>query len=122
MDLLKSYDWRGNVRELKNVIERTCILTSRNLITSDDLSFLRVYRKNENITENQNESGNINGVNTPQQAGSATLSLKEMKRRNMISVLSLANGHRGKAASLLEINPKTLYLKMKIYNIISVYE
>ena len=122
MELLKSYDWRGNVRELKNVIERTCILTSRNVITSDDLSFLRVYRKSENITENQNESGNVNGVNAPQQAGSPTLSLKEMERRHIISVLSFVNGHRGKAASLLEINPKTLYLKMKNYNIISVYE
>lgn len=49
-------------------------------------------------------------------------SLKEMERKHILNVLKLTNGHRGKAAKILEINAKTLYLKMKAYNIVSVYE
>ena len=45
-----------------------------------------------------------------------------MERRHIIRVLGLVNGHKGKAADILEIHPKTLYLKMKTYNIVSVYE
>ena len=45
-----------------------------------------------------------------------------MERRHILRVLELVKGHKGKAAKLLEINPKTLYLKMKSYHIVSVYE
>jgi len=51
-----------------------------------------------------------------------TLSLSEMERRHIVCVLKLVKGHKGKAAKILAINPKTLYLKMKSYNIVSTYE
>ncbi|NLW32370.1 MAG: sigma-54-dependent Fis family transcriptional regulator [Fibrobacter sp.] len=113
MELLKKYDWCGNVRELKNVIERTCILTSERIVTAEDLSFLKVNRVPE---EMPSKSQLIRS------ADNECLSLKEMERKHIIKVLGLVNGHKGKAAKLLEINAKTLYLKMKSYNIVSVYE
>lgn len=133
IDLLKTCEWHGNVRELKNVIERTCILTPRKIVTADDLSFLRTPKKSADrqagvTVQNQEPSFSgfaeadvpRNGASTAD--SSAILSLKDMERRHIIYVLSLCNGHKGKASKLLEINPKTLYLKMKAYNIISVYE
>ncbi|MFW0883912.1 sigma-54-dependent transcriptional regulator [Candidatus Acidulodesulfobacterium sp. H_13] len=43
VDIMKSYDWRGNVRELKNIIERFSILNSNNKITKEDvLSELKI--------------------------------------------------------------------------------
>jgi DNA-binding NtrC family response regulator len=112
LDVLKSYNWPGNVRELKNVIERTCILIPQRVISADDLSFLKISKKVEVITP----------VPSFTQSESTSLSLKEMEREHIIRVLGLVNGHKGKAASLLEINPKTLYMKMKSYNIATIYE
>jgi two-component system, NtrC family, response regulator AtoC len=116
LQTLKAYDWRGNVRELKNVIERTCILTSGSVITADDLSFLRAPKEAEKAGKP------VPQVHREPDADEGTLSLKEMERRHIIRVLGIANGHKGKAAEILEINPKTLYLKMQTYNIMSVYE
>lgn len=115
MDLLQSYEWKGNVRELKNVIERTCILSEGKTVSAEDLSFLRVNRKNDHVQIPVGEPVvlvNYNDVH----------SLKEVERRHILHILSLTNGQRGKAAKMLDINAKTLYLKMKTYNIISVYE
>ena len=113
MELLRSYDWPGNVRELKNVIERSCILCAGEIIKEDDLSFLevthRIDAEKEFIPEELKFKTN-------------TLSLKEMERKHIINVLKYVDGHKGKGAKLLEINPKTLYYKMKKYNIIVDYK
>ncbi|NLE01568.1 MAG: sigma-54-dependent Fis family transcriptional regulator [Fibrobacter sp.] len=112
MDLLKSYEWKGNVRELKNVIERTCILVPHKVIGADDLSFLKTVKKTEEQA----------AVSVPQLTDSNVMSLKEMERKHIINVLGLVKGQKGKAAKLLEINPKTLYMKMKAYNITTTFE
>jgi len=128
LQVLKGYDWRGNVRELKNVIERTCILTNGHQVTADDLSFLRAPSRDGDSHAFMREVEAAVKTPLPQPADSlpeddgTTLSLKEMERRHIIRVLGMVNGHKGRAAEILEINPKTLYLKMKTYNIISVYE
>ncbi len=113
MDLLQSYEWKGNVRELKNVIERTCILSQGKVIRNDDLSFLKIKKP---------EPPQIIDRSMVNETGEQNYSLKEMERKHIIHVLSIVNGHRGKAAKLLQITTKTLYLKMKTYNIVSVYE
>jgi DNA-binding NtrC family response regulator len=118
LQMLKAYDWRGNVRELKNVIERTCILTPGNVISVDDLSFLRTPRDPDSIPKPPVAAS---GPSPDFSDEEPALSLKEMERRHIIKVLGLVNGHKGKAADILEIHPKTLYLKMKSYNIVSVY-
>lgn len=115
IELLTSYDWPGNIRELKNLVERTCILVPKKVIIADDLSFLKVAKKTELGTESAAPSPTIASDTT-------ALSLKEMERKHIINVLSMVNGHKGKAAKLLEISPKTLYIKMKAYNIITTYE
>ena len=114
LDILKSYDWRGNVRELRNVVERTCILTPGKIVTAADLSFLKVTAANPAFESSSSE------VNDGDR--SSSLSISEMERKHILFVLKLVKGHKGKAAKLLEINPKTLYLKMKTYNIVSVFE
>jgi two-component system response regulator AtoC len=113
MTVLKNYAWPGNVRELKNVVERTCILSSDYLIGTQDISFL-------------NSQSAVRAEEAPPLPAApvfdpAALSLKEMERRHIINVLKYVDGHKGKASQYLQINPKTLYQKMKLYNIVSVY-
>lgn len=115
MELLQSYEWKGNVRELKNVIERTCILSQGKTVSAEDLSFLKTSKRPDVVQAAVNQQPQLS-------LSDEVLSLKEMERRHIIHVLGLAKGHKGKAAKMLDINAKTLYLKMKAYNIISVFE
>jgi transcriptional regulator with PAS, ATPase and Fis domain len=112
--VLMSYHWPGNVRELKNVIERTCILTAGEVVSARDLSFLNI----STVERAQNEPGPAVEV----EFDTAALALKEMERRHIINVLKYVDGHKGRAARMLQINPKTLYYKMRNYNIVSTYK
>ena len=51
LEILKGYTWRGNVRELRNVVERTCILSPGKMVTAADLSFLRPAAAVVTVTE-----------------------------------------------------------------------
>ncbi|MFP4013015.1 MAG: sigma-54-dependent transcriptional regulator [Chitinispirillaceae bacterium] len=117
VEVLKNYNWRGNVRELKNVVERTCILSRGKTVRAEDLSFLKSHNRPASQSDTEPNAG-LSEKLIPEGA----LSLKDMERRHIIHVLGIVNGHRAKAAKMLEISPKTLYLKMKTYNIVSVYE
>jgi len=113
MGLLMQYDWPGNVRELKNVIERSCVLCTEDVMTEDDLSFLQIQR-NSRIHEEKEADG--------EEMAFDVIPLSELERRHIISVLKYSHGHKGKVAKILEIDPKTLYYKMKKYNILIDYK
>jgi DNA-binding NtrC family response regulator len=112
MAALKSYDWPGNVRELRNVVERTCILCPGRDITAADMSFLKVKAMREEKAADA----------APQAPDTLIAPLSEIERRHIVNVLKHVRGHKGKAAKILEINPKTLYRKIREYKIVSVYE
>jgi DNA-binding NtrC family response regulator len=114
MTTLMAYDWPGNVRELKNVVERSCVLCTGDIITEHDLSFLGSVPTSE--------LGIHEPVENIKQFGTGTVSLKEMERKHIINILKHVNGHKGKAADILKINPKTLYYKMKNYKIAVDYK
>lgn len=111
LDVLRDHDWPGNVRELKNLVERICIMAPQNTVSADNISFLKVGDGRAPNSEQTAESVSDNLM----------LSLQEMERRHIISVLRHVGGHKGRAADVLKVNPKTLYNKMKAYSIVSVY-
>ena len=94
---LEAYDWPGNVRELQHAIERAVILAAGDVIQLADLPA-------------ELQTG---GAPSALPAGS----LEDMERQHIISVLRQVSGHRGKAATLLGIDPKTLYRKIHGYGI-----
>jgi DNA-binding NtrC family response regulator len=112
IDGLESYDWPGNIRELRNVVERACILSAKSVITEKDISFLKAKSKFEPAKP----------MVMPEGDAAMVYLLKDMERQHIIDVLKHVDGHKGQAAKLLGINPKTLYRKMKDYSIISVFE
>jgi DNA-binding NtrC family response regulator len=95
---LEAYAWPGNVRELQHAVERAVILTKGEEIQPGDLP--------PEIT-----------LGTPPPAAPVAGSLEGMERQHIVSTLRQVNGHRGKAAALLEIDPKTLYRKILAYQI-----
>jgi DNA-binding NtrC family response regulator len=95
---LESYAWPGNVRELLHALERAIILTKSDEIEPGDLP------------------PEVTGTPGGPSAG-ATTSLEAVERQHIVNTLREVAGHRGKAAALLEIDPKTLYRKVLAYRI-----
>ena len=97
VELLQKYPWPGNVRELKNVMERAALLAQGPQIRAGDLPL------------------QLPGVH-PTPVSSPTISLEELERRHIETVLHNTNWHQGKAATALGISSKTLYRKIREYN------
>ncbi len=95
---LESYHWPGNVRELQHVIQRGAILGAGETLQPADLP-------------PEIEHGD------PAPSTPAAGSLESMERQHIVATLKQVNGHRGKAAALLGIDPKTLYRKLLSYGI-----
>lgn len=98
MASLASYNWPGNIRELRNVLERAVILCSGGMITSAHLMLLSASsdmlpKAPENLT------------------------LKDIERRHIMVVLESVSNNKTKAAQALGISRSTLNEKIKAYNL-----
>lgn len=101
MHVLRNYSWPGNIRELRNVIERAVVLSHGNVIEPQDFpDKIRVP---------------ISFTNTPFTEGSI-LTLEQLERLYIQKVLEFTGGNKLKAARLLDIDPKTLRAKLQSMN------
>jgi transcriptional regulator with GAF, ATPase, and Fis domain len=106
MRALIEYDWPGNIRELKNIIERMVITRRPDLVLHE-------------LTLSPRASGGGRRNKTPEAPGQGILTekdLRELEKKNMQEALRRTNwkiyGPRG-AAKLLDINPTTLISRLK---------
>jgi len=91
------YFWPGNLREMKNIVKRATLLAKGNLITMRELPS-ELYAA---------ESGN----------NAFALYNKKDEYEAIQKALEVANNNKSEAARLLQIDRKTLYNKLKLYNI-----
>ena len=98
LDILKNADWKGNVRELRNVIER-CSIVCEDQITFEDLP-LDLQRRKSEVSPMKD-----------------SFELAEIERMHIIKVLQYTNGNKTEAARLLKIGLATLYRKIETYKI-----
>ncbi|HMS51687.1 MAG TPA: helix-turn-helix domain-containing protein [Chitinophagales bacterium] len=98
---LKLHQWKGNIRELKNVIERSVILCEDTL-TTDYLPF---------------ELQKLDDVKIKNKTLSA-FELASVEKLHIQKVLNYTNGNKTEAARLLNIATTTLYRKLEDYKII----
>jgi DNA-binding NtrC family response regulator len=96
IDKLKSYPWKGNIRELKNTIERIVILSDNMMLTPDDLPF-----------EIQNSSSAMH----------TSFNLADMEKHHIQRVLAYTKGNKTETAKLLDIGLTTLYRKLEEYKL-----
>ncbi len=97
---LRRYDWRGNVRQLQNEIQRTVLMCEGQLVEATDLSI------GEALSGAPGDTGNQN------------LTLMEaMERSKIIEVLKETGGNKLETAKRLGIGRQTLYNKIKAYQI-----
>jgi DNA-binding NtrC family response regulator len=114
-NIIMEHDWPGNIRELEHVIEGAIILSSHDVIEPEDLTLnSNLSRSLKPRTDKQNGSSDHRlAVATEEDI----LSLEELEKQHIQKVLEQNEWSRVKTAQDLGITPKTLYLKIKRYNI-----
>ncbi len=93
---LHEYRWPGNIRELRNVIERAVLLANGGVIHANELPLAP-------LTPRPDAPG----------ADRAGQSLADLERSHIESVLERTSWHQGRAAAMLGISSKTLYRKIR---------
>jgi DNA-binding NtrC family response regulator len=99
LELLKSQRWPGNVRQLRNVVERAIIVTRGPMISVADLP-----------TEIKPRSGERSTLDVH-----VGMSLSAVKRELLLQTLNLTGGNKVKAAEILGVSLKSLYNNLKDY-------
>jgi two-component system response regulator AtoC len=102
MQCLIDYSYPGNVRELKNIIERACVLAPGKLVKPEDLP------------------ADLLEINGGRDAGESFLicdAVAKAEKHLLLKALAHTQGKKGEAAELLGISRKNLWEKMKLYEI-----
>lgn len=95
-EALMHYSWPGNIRELRNTMERSVILASDNRLTPADLP----------LEVRMGESGAVHAME-----------LSAVEKQHILKMLVYTNGNKTEAARLMKIGLTTLYRKMEEYGI-----
>ncbi|MHC0446772.1 sigma-54-dependent transcriptional regulator [Flavobacterium sp. 3-218] len=99
VSIFQNYNWPGNLRELQNCVKRATLLTRGDFIESDVLP------------------AEFFQIQTQQTPANEVFSLSENEKETIIHALSKTQNNKSEAAKLLKITRKTLYNKLKQYNI-----
>jgi DNA-binding NtrC family response regulator len=115
IDALCSFHWSGNVRQLRNCLERAVLLADNGRITIKELPPEVVYKMNEpSVSVSYHEPSEMS-VNSFQNA--SPTNLRDVEKQQIISALEKTGWHRGKTAELLGISPSTLYRRLREYDL-----
>ncbi len=105
MDILNKYHWPGNIRQLRNVIERAIVIARTDRITIMDLPDELKGIMEEKVSENRKLKPHQLSMLRP---------LKDIELEAIKEALKLCNGNKSKAAKMLGISRKCLYKKLSV--------
>ena len=117
MDLLLRYDWPGNIRELKNCVDRMVSLSSGPLLHFGDLPSQIVYFAEHGEGLLAKPMAMAAGAGGGGGGGVAVVPMHQLERRAIEHALAQTKGDRTTAAHLLGIGRTTLYRKLKEYQL-----
>jgi two-component system response regulator HydG len=107
--IFRSYPWHGNLRELRNIVKRSVLMSEGTLIDKQCLPHEIIYHE-PNILEEQ-KSGHGQSNSMLKNASSET------EKQLILKTIQEVGYNKTKAAKVLNIDRKTLYNKIKLYNI-----
>jgi two-component system response regulator HydG len=114
MNVLMNYAWPGNVRQLRHTVQTMVVMCDGDTLDVQDIP--------PEITRIKQLSGQVEGSSgtvPPSPTADALFgkSLEEVEREHIANTLRLTNNNRTEAAKILKIGERTLYRKIKEYNI-----
>jgi DNA-binding NtrC family response regulator len=115
IDALRNFDWFGNVRQLRNCLERAILLSDNGMITTRELPPEVAFpsdRPSISVSYGVAQSSPLNGFQNP-----APTNLRDAERQQILGALEKTGWHRGKTAELLGISPSTLYRRLRDYGL-----
>jgi len=104
MSVLMGYEWPGNIRQLRNMIRTMVVMCDRDKIDVHDLPPEVSQRR-------QLPGSSASGANL------AGVSLNDLEKKAIVDTLARTQGNREQAAKILGIGERTLYRKIKEYNL-----
>ena len=124
LEALRAYSWPGNVRQLKNCLERAVILSNNGRVTINELppevvrpsvpvaAFTTPVAQPGAAVDLSSGAGSF-----APNVGSSPTSLRDVERQQILAALEQTGWHRGKTAEILGISPSTLYRRLRDYNL-----
>jgi two-component system response regulator HydG len=103
LTILSHYDWPGNIRQLRNIIRTMVVMCDRDRLDVQDIP-PDIAQRRQLIAGSQ-------------QAALGDVSLNELEKQAIEETLAKTKGNREKAAKILGIGERTLYRKIKEYNL-----
>ena len=101
MDYLQRLPFPGNIRELKNLVERTLLVSGKELLDVDD------FKAQNTSAMEVSAIGNLNG-----------LTLEEVDKQRILQAIEQYNGNMSKVALSLGLSRGALYRRLEKYNIV----
>ncbi|MBS1747716.1 MAG: sigma-54-dependent Fis family transcriptional regulator [Bacteroidetes bacterium] len=120
-----NYVWYGNLRELRNVVKRSVLLTDGDKVELKSLPFeITNYEKlTELIPDKQFSKNVITTINNHENTTQKKLNLKsasiDAEYETILEALKQVNFNKSKAAKLMKIDRKTLYNKIREYQLLN---
>ena len=115
IEALCSYRWTGNVRELRNCLERAALLSDNGVITTRELPpevAFKTEKAGLSVSYNMSQTNGTGSFQNP-----APSNLRDAERQQILGALEKTGWHRGKTAELLGISPSTLYRRLREYDL-----
>ena len=112
---LEDYDWPGNVRQLRNVIEKMVVLASGPKLTTEDLP-IEVTNGQDGRRKTEDNTNNTSPI-TVHRLPTTNSTLAEGEREHILAALERCHGNKSKAADELGISRRTIHRKLKEWNI-----
>lgn len=100
LSALQNHDWKGNIRELRNIIERSVILTDGSELLTESLPF------DFSMTKNADTNKSL-----------SAFSMASAEKTHIQKTLNYTKGNKAETARLLEIGIATLYRKIEEYQL-----
>lgn len=117
IESLTAFSWTGNVRQLRNCLERAQLLADNGVITNRELPPEVVFNTHPpsvsvSYANPQLEQPGGMFMNTP-----SPTNLRDLEKQQILNALEQTGWHRGKTAEILGISPSTLYRRLRQYEL-----
>lgn len=111
IEMLRNYQWKGNIRELRNVVERLVLLGTDDVVSKESLSFLH-----SSTTIEHNNEGKVIQLKEGEhylRISKAGVTMANILKDLIIQTLKITGGNQIKAAKLLEVSRAKLRYRIE---------